>query len=305
MRYRILAALCIAALAIGCNKDESGQDENIVLYDAAVSVEMPYLGFYDTDTKAGVIDFEAEKANYDIDNSSANTLIFASVSCADFPTREYVFESGRQLKSVRMIGASEQKVWNSNLVEALQSMGYGKTSASGDVITLDNATSAVRAQIMRRTSDGVSYVLFTPTDELPELPQLESKLIHPFHTFGATPEQIAAGEAAAGRTLYNSGEAGLYVSYPAESGTIYDRFGFWVDVTTGTGLFKVMAIITDGSYLDSDEFLQAMRQDGYTFNKQENGYRYFTSSDGKCVVRSANLAPYPTIEYLEPGSLEL
>ena len=67
--------------------------------------------------------------------------------------------------------------------------------------------------------------------------------------------------------------------------------------------FKADKINLD--YLDSDEFVDAMRQDGYIFNKQENGYKFFTSSDGKCVVRSANLAPYPTIEYLEPESLEL
>ena len=305
MKYRILTALCIAALAIGCNKNEADSDENIGLFDEAVSVEMPYLGFYDTDTKSGVIDFEAEKANYDMDNSSSNTMVFASIECTDFPTREYVFESGRQLKSVRMVGASERTVWNSNLIDVLAGMGYTRTSADKDMVTLDNAKAAVRAQIMRRTSDGVSYVLFTPTDELPELPELESKLIHPFHTFGATAQQIAAGEAAEGRTLYNAGEKGLYVSLPAEQGTIFDRFGFWVDETTGTGLYKVMSIVTDGTYLDSDEFVDAMRQDGYVFNKQENGYKFFTSSDGKCVVRSANLAPYPTIEYLEPGSLEL
>ena len=139
MRYRILTALCIAALAIGCNKNEADSDENIGLFDEAVSVEMPYLGFYDTDTKSGVIDFEAEKANYDMDNSSSNTMVFASIECTDFPTREYVFESGRQLKSVRMVGASERTVWNSNLIDVLAGMGYTRTSADKDMVTLDNA----------------------------------------------------------------------------------------------------------------------------------------------------------------------
>lgn len=303
MKYRILTLLCIAALAVSCNKDDAG--EPIVFFDDAVSVEMPYLDFYNTDTKAGVIDFEAEKGNYDIDNSSSNKMVFVSVGCKDFPTRQYEFKSGRQLQSVRMIGASEQTVWNSNLIEALTAMGYAQVSANNEVVTLDNAKAAVRAQIMRRTSDGVSYVLFTPTDELPDLPELESKLIHPYHVFGSTAQQIAAAEAAEGRTLYTTDQQGVYISMPSEQGTIFDRFGFWVDEKEGTGLYKVMSIVTDGDYLDSDEFVEAMRQDGFIFNKQENGYRFFTSSDNKCVVRSANLAPYPTIEYLDPNSVEL
>ena len=297
-----LGFLCLTAAGCGDTTSTPSEEPPRLpeLSDKPVTPRLPYLDFYSTEAKAAILEFETDAGSvFDPATTDAATLAFESAN-ENFPRTEYKVLASRLLTSVALYGAGEEDVWNENLLDFLTSSGFAAEEYSDLTIRLLDAEKGIRAEIMRITSDRRSLIRFTPSREQPSLPAPETKLIHPFHTIGASVEQIYAAELAEGRQLQVSEEGRLYVSFP-EDGTLFERFGFFIDEGS---LYKVMSILVDGSYLNTQEFVDEMAAEGFIYERQDGYFRYFRAQDGSVVVRSADAAPYPTIEYLDPDSVE-
>lgn len=304
MKNIIFSLLGVALLASGGCGDEKvpGGDELQLpasMSESEVADYRPYVAFYEDDAKSAIIAYETELGSvFSPEQSTGEAVAFVPAS-TDFPLVEYRFRSLRQFVAARLCGASAGVVWNRRFVERLTAAGYVLTESSEQAVALINPTLRVRVEIER--ADAAHAVRFTPTDKLPDLPELERKLIHPFHRIGATLQEITAAEREAGREVAVATEGQLYFSEPP-AGTIFTRFGFFM---ADGKLYKTMSIVTDGDYLESDEFVAEMEADGFIRYRQEGGYSYFRDLANTIAVRTANLAPYPSIEYLSPDDITL
>lgn len=299
---RLIATLLLGMLAAcgGSAPKPTATPCLLPLSETEVGIRLPYLGFYDTTVTEAILRFETEAGSvFAPARGDANTLAFETKN-GDYPLTDYTLRSSRMLLAASLYGASQEVVWNRNLVRFLEEQGFVLTDTSDVAIRMTSHASGVEAELMRITADGRSLVRFTPMREQPALPATPPRLIHPFHTLGAGVQEIYEAELAEGRQLKVAEEGRLYLTFP-EEGTLFERFGFFVE---NDALYKVMSILYDGSYLDTQECLDEMATEGFLYLRQDGLFRYFRSADGSVVVRSANAAPYPTIEYLDPSGAE-
>lgn len=310
MKFRFLAALCAPLfLLAACGDDDNGDTPGggSKLPESMTSVEfkgaLPYLDFYAADPKPAILQHETDALRtYSVGEVDGLNMIFSSATGSISKIR-YSFCNSRQFDEVELRGRAADDVWNKEFVKVLTAEGYEVTSVSEDRVELLSRAHKVKAEIVRANDAGIAVAYFTPSEKLPELPAFSVTLIHPFHTFGATLEEIKAAENAAGRTLYRvDGDDKLFRSLGPED-SIFNVFGFRLDEEGK--LYYVMSVLRDGDYLDTEEFKAAMAADGFIFERREGSYSYFRDAANTVVVRSANMAPNPTIEYIEPDSEQL
>lgn len=289
----ILAGLCGIAV-LSCDEKNEAQGLPSTMADVEITGDLPYIEFYGENLKSSIMDYESEAGRmYSIEHSTNESLVFTSMN-TDFTEIKYNFRSLRQYISSELTSEDNTKVWNKQFIALLEDNGFKLSATESQQVTLVSERKAVLATV---TPD---KAVFTPTEALPELPALETKLIHPYHNIGATLAELGAAEEAAGRTLLESGTKNLYISM-APSSSMFDRFGFWFD--ENGRLYKTMSILKDGSYLDTDAFITEMEAEGFVFEKRTSeNYRIFTDLAKTVHVRSANLPPTPTIEYEAYGT---
>lgn len=305
MRVKTSLWMSILALAAAaCSGAEDGgrheSDLPADLSDTPVHFEMPCLDFYGEDARSAIIERETALGHQlDVENSGTSLVFRDSADEAPFPETVYQMNRTVQLATVRLFGKDRTTVWNRALVLALQSGGYVITAWDDWSLTMENEASGIRVRFMRMTSDNRSLLLFSPMREQREPASGERRVIHPFHALGSSLEAIYRAELASGRELKVLEADRLYATYPEQEGTMYELFGFFMYEGR---LDHVMALVRDGDYLDTAEFRLEMEATGFVFLRESGSYKFYLSLDGKTAVRTANLQPGPSIEYLDPDS---
>lgn len=304
MRRNLFFALFAPlAFLVSCNDSDSSGESGLPASMSSVefSGALPCVDFYASDAKTAIINYEtAAMRSISIDELDGMDMVFASQK-GNVDRVYYHFRTSRQFDEAELRGRSSEDVWNKEFIALLRSSGYETTGVSDSRVELLSLARKVKVEVVRINGDGIAAAYFTPTEALPQLPDFSVELIHPFHTFGATLEEIKAAEAAEGRTLYRvDGNDQLFRSYGPED-SIFNVFGFRIDEEGK--LYYVMSVLRDGDYLDTEEFKTAMAADGFVYERREGSYTYFRDAANTVVVRAANLAPNPTIEYIDPDSV--
>lgn len=306
MRRNLIFALCAPLfLFAACSDDDASEASGLPASMASVPFDgaLPYVDFYASDAKAAILKYETDALrSFSVDEIDGLDMVFTSQKGSVGKVR-YRFCNSRQFDAAELAGRSADAVWNRDFIRLLHASGYETVAVGEERVELVSSARKVRVVVVRADASGAAAARFTPEEKLPVLPEFSVKLIHPFHVFGATLEEIKAAENAAGRDLYRiDGDDRLFRSYGPED-SIFNVFGFRVD--DQGKLFYVMSVLRDGDYLDTEEFKEAMAADGFIYERREGSYTYFRDAANTVVVRAANLAPNPTIEYIDPDSAQL